>query len=79
MSKDFWDGRYETSREGQQSLEQDIIDAMGGKYTSELPGGGTIRQTDHSINVYYPDSNSPDGHGHEGVNDKGEYYKKPQI
>ncbi len=77
MSKDFWDGRYETSREGQQSLEQDIIDAMGGKYTSELPGGGTIRQTDHSINVYYPDSSSPDGHGHEGVNDKGEYYKKP--
>lgn len=71
MSK--WDGTYETSREGQQSLEDDIMDAGCGKFTSETSDGGTVRQTDTRIDVYAP-SDSDKGHSHDWYNAKtGEY------
>lgn len=65
MSK--WDGRYETSREGQQSLEDDILDAGEGKYTYETSNGGTVRQTATRIDVYGP-SGSSKGHSHDWYN-----------
>ena len=65
MSK--WDGRYETSREGQQSLEDDILDAGEGKYTYETSNGGTVRQTSTRIDVYGP-SGSSKGHSHDWYN-----------
>ncbi len=65
MSK--WDGRYETSREGQQSLEDDILDAGKGKYTYETSNGGTVRQTSTRIDVYGP-SGSNKGHSHDWYN-----------
>ena len=76
MSRKYWDGRYETSDEGKQSLEDDILDAGTGKFAYPTSDGGTIKQTDHSINAYYPDSNHPSGHSHRGVNDRGQAYKK---
>lgn len=72
----WWNGSYETSKEGQQSLEQDILDAGIGKFAYPTSDGGTIKQTDHSINAYFPDPNHPSGHSHYGVNDKGQSYKK---
>lgn len=70
MSK--WDGRYDTSREGQQSLEDDIFDAGKGKLTYASSTGGKIQETDHSINVYGP-SDSDKGHSHDWYNkDTGE-------
>lgn len=75
MGKDFWNGSYETSREGQQSLEQDILDAGVGKFAYPV-GDGTVKETPNSINVYFPDSNSPDGHSHDGVNKYGQRYTK---
>lgn len=62
-----WDGRYETSREGQQSLEDDILDAGIGKFAYPTSTGGTVKETDHSINVYGP-SNSEKGHSHSWYN-----------
>lgn len=76
MSNDYWDGTYETSYEGQQSLEDDILDAGTGKFTYATSDGGTVKQTDNSINVYYPDSSDPSGHSHQGVSRTGGYYKK---
>ena len=76
MGREYWNGSYETSKEGQQSLEQDILDAGVGKFAYPTRDGGTIKQTDHSINAYFSDSNHPSGHSHQGVNDRGEYYKK---
>lgn len=75
MGKDYWNGSYETSKEGQQTLEDDILDAGKGKFASPC-GSGTIKETPNSINVYFPDSSSPDGHSHEGVNRNGQHYKK---
>lgn len=75
MGKKYWDGSYETSKEGQQSLEDDILDAGIGKFTYPA-GRGTIKETPNSINAYFSDASSPDGHSHEGVNSKGQHYKK---
>lgn len=65
MSK--WDGRYETSREGSQSLEDDIMDAGVGRFTSETSTGGTLRESDNRIDVYGP-SDSEKGHSHDWYN-----------
>lgn len=71
MSK--WDGRYETSREGKQSLEDDIMDAGVGKFTRATSTGGKYQETDDSINVYGP-SDSEKGHSHDWYNkNTGEY------
>lgn len=67
MSESKWDGRYSTSREGMQSLEDDILDAGLGKFTYETNLGGTVRQTDNRIDVYGP-SNSEKGHSHDWYN-----------
>jgi len=76
MSRDYWDGSYESSDEGQQSLEDDILDAGKGKFAYGTIDGGTVKQTDNSINVYYPDSSHSSGHSHQGVSRTGGYYKK---
>lgn len=75
MSKGYWNGSYDTSKEGKQSLEDDIMDAGVGKFATAC-GNGTLKETPNSINFYGPDSNSPDGHSHIGVNKDGESYKK---
>ena len=62
MSK--WDGTYETTKESKQSLEDDLLDAMSGKYCYATPTGGTVRQTDNIIDVYGT-SDSPKGHSHD--------------
>lgn len=62
MSK--WDGTYETTKESKQSLEDDLLDAMSGKYCYATPTGWTVRQTDNRIDVYGP-SDSPKGHSHD--------------
>ena len=58
-----WDGRYENTKESEQSLEQDILDAMEGKFTYPTSTGGTVRETDTRIDVYGP-SDSSKGHSH---------------
>lgn len=74
MSKhrEYWDGRYKTSDEGKQSLEDDIMDAGVGKFTYPTSDGGTIKETPNSINIYAPDPNPKYGHSHHGVNSKGQ-------
>lgn len=71
-----WDGRYENTKEAGQSLEQDILDAGMGKFTSPTSNGGTIRQTDTRIDVYGP-SDSSKGHSHDwydaGTNTSGRH------
>lgn len=68
-----WDGRYDTSREGGQSLEDDILDAGVGKFTYPTSTGGTVRQTDNRIDVYGK-SDSSKGHSHDWYNGRtGEY------
>lgn len=62
MSK--WDGRYENTYEGQQSLEDDILDAGEGRFCYPTSSGGTVRQTDDRIDVYAP-SDSSRGHSHD--------------
>lgn len=62
MSK--WDGRYDNTYEGKQSLEDDILDAGTGKFCYPTSSGGTVRQTDTRIDVYGP-SNSSKGHSHD--------------
>ena len=76
MDKSWWDGSYETSDEGKQSLEDDILDAGTGKFTYATSDGGTVKVTPNSINAYFPDPNDPSGHSHYGVNSKGQVYKK---
>jgi len=77
MSRGYWNGSYETSDEGQQSLEDDILDAGKGRFAYPTGDGkGTVKETPNSINVYFPDSNDPSGHSHEGVNIRGDHYKK---
>ena len=63
----YWSGRYEDTYEGSQSLEDDIMDAGQGKFTYPTADGGTIRQTDSRIDVYYP-SDSSRGHSHTWYN-----------
>ena len=70
----YWDGSYETSREGQQSLGDDIMDAGMGKFAYPTSDGGTVKQTDNSINVYGSSSASANGHWHEGVTASGDRY-----
>ena len=65
MSK--WDGTYESTKESNQSLESDLIDAMGVKFCYPTPDGGTVRQTDTRIDVYGP-SDSSKGHSHDWYN-----------
>ena len=73
MAKEPWNGLYETSEEGQQSLEQDILDAGMGKFVHPTGDGqGTVKEYPTSINVYGPDPSSPKGHWHKGVNTKGQ-------
>lgn len=43
MSK--WDGTYENTNESKQSLEDDLLDAMDGKFCYPTSDGGTC-QTD---------------------------------
>lgn len=62
MSK--WDGRYENTYEGRQSLEDDILDAGTGKFCYPTSTGGTVRQTDDRIDVYGT-SDSSKGHSHD--------------
>lgn len=70
----WWNGSYETSREGQQSLEDDIMDAGIGKFAYGTSDGGTVKQTDNSINVYGPSNTSSNGHWHQGVTSSGDRY-----
>lgn len=74
MSKrEWWDGSYETSDEGQQSLEDDILDAGTGKFVYPTgDGNGTVKEYPTSINIYYPDESSSNGHSHHGVNSSGD-------
>ena len=65
MSK--WDGRYDSTKESQQSLEEDIMDAGTGKFTYSTSNGGTVRQTDSRIDVY-GSSDSSKGHSHSWYN-----------
>ena len=67
MSK--WDGTYENTNESKQSLEDDLLDAMDGKFCYPTSDGGTVRQTDSRIDVYGP-SNSSKGHSHDWNNGK---------
>ena len=67
MSK--WDGTYENTNESKQSLEDDLLDAMDGKFCYPTSDGGTVRQTDSRIDVYGP-SNSSKGHSHDWYNGK---------
>ncbi len=77
MSKDYWDGSYETSKWADRSLEEMFEQGFNGTYAYPLKGGkGTVVETPNSINVYQPDPSSPDGHSHEGVNRNGQHYKK---
>lgn len=70
--REWWDGSYETSDEGQQSLEDDILDAGKGKFVYPTGDGrGTIKEYPNSINVYYPDPDAEYGHSHHGVNSDG--------
>lgn len=62
MSK--WDGKYENTNEGKQSLADDIVDAGTGKLCYPTSSGGTVRQTDTRIDVY-SESNSSRGHSHD--------------
>lgn len=64
-----WDGRYDNTYEGKQSLEDDIMDAGRGKFTYPTSTGGTVRQTDNRIDVYSP-SNSSKGHSHDWYDGK---------
>lgn len=71
MSK--WDGRYDSTKESKQSLEDDIIDAGMGKFCYPTSMGGTVRETDDRIDVYGP-SDSSKGHSHDWYNkDTGKY------
>ena len=75
--REYWNGSYETSDEGQQSLADDIMDAGTGKFVYPTgDGSGTVKETPNSINVYFPDSSHPSGHSHMGVNKDGQFYKK---
>ena len=71
---DYWNGSYDTSREGQQSLADDIMDAGVGKFSYPTSDGGTVKVTDSSINAYFPSDSSPNGHSHYGVNSNGQTY-----
>lgn len=65
MSKKKWDGRYENTYEGKQSLEDDIKDYIEkGVMTYPTSSGGTVRQSDTRIDVYGP-SDSKYGHSHD--------------
>lgn len=65
MSK--WDGQYENTKESQQSLEEDILNAGEGKFCYPTETGGTVRETDTRIDVY-GSSDSPKGHSHDWYN-----------
>ena len=67
-----WDGSYDATKESQQSLEQDLLDAMEGKFCYPTSTGGTVRQTDDRIDVY-GSSDSSKGHSHDWYNKGGEY------
>lgn len=60
----LWDGRYDNTYEGQQSLEDDIMDAGSGRFCYPTSSGGTVRESDSRIDVYGP-SNSSRGHSHD--------------
>ena len=67
-----WDGSYESTKESQQSLEQDLLDAMTGKFCYPTSDHGTVRQTDDRIDVYGP-SDSSKGHSHDWITSSFEY------
>lgn len=58
-----WDGRYENTKEGKRSLEEDILDAPN-KVRYPTSDGGTVQERDGRIDVYSP-SDSPKGHSHD--------------
>lgn len=59
-----WDGNYNGTYESSRSLEDDIMEAGLGNFTYPTSDGrGTIRETDSTIDVYYP-SDSKRGHSH---------------
>lgn len=64
-----WSGRYEDTKESKQSLEEDLLDAMKGKFCYPTSNGGTVRQTDTRIDVYAPRDSSK-GHSHDWYNGK---------
>jgi hypothetical protein len=78
MSK--WDGKfngtYETSRYGKQSLADDIMDAGCGTFTYASSTGGLVRETDSRIDVW----GKGDGNGnypHYYYNGPNDYGKAP--
>lgn len=72
MSKK-WDGRYDSTKESQQSLEKDLLDAMDDKFCHPTSDGGTYRQNGSRIDVYGP-SNSSKGHSHDWYDGKTNTY-----
>ena len=70
----WWNGSYETSKEGQRSLEDDIYAAGKGMYAYGSDDGVTVKHTDDTINVYGPSDTSSNGHWHEGVTVDGRRY-----
>lgn len=62
-----WDGRYESTKESQRSLEEDILEAGNGNFCYPTDSGGTVRQTDSRIDVYGT-SDSSKGHSHDWYN-----------
>ena len=76
----MWDGKfngtYDTSRYADNTLEDDILDAMHGVYTSEGPNGELIRQSDNRIDIWF----RGDGKGnydHYYYNGPDDYGKAP--
>lgn len=63
MSK--WDGRYENTKESNDSIEKKLLDITQGKMCYPTSDGGTVRQTDDRIDIYFP-SDSSKGHSHDG-------------
>lgn len=73
MSK--WNGSYGDTKESKDGLEGDLDRAMEGKFVYPTSTGGTVRQTDDSIDVYGK-SDSAKGHSHDwyrGNGDKGHH------
>lgn len=66
-----WRGNYEDTREGKQSLEDNLLDAMDGKYCYPTSDGGTVRinEREKKMDVYFP-SDSDRGHSHDWYDGK---------
>lgn len=78
MGKEPWDGRFETSRNNTDTLEEDILNNInyGDVYAKEMPGGGTERMQQGPdgtayLHIYTPNPDNDKGHDHHGVDSNG--------